>query len=38
MTDSSGIISYDKENKPGVANLLTIYAAITGEKNRGYCR
>lgn len=32
MTDSSGIISYDKENKPGVANLLTIYAAITGEK------
>ncbi|WP_413486358.1 tryptophan--tRNA ligase [Brochothrix thermosphacta] len=32
MTDSSGIISYDKEEKPGVSNLLTIYSAITGQE------
>lgn len=31
MTDSSGIVQFDKENKPGVSNLLTIYSAITGE-------
>ena len=28
MTDSSGEISYDKENKPGISNLLTIYSSF----------
>ncbi|WP_058308145.1 tryptophan--tRNA ligase [Gracilibacillus massiliensis] len=31
VTDSDGIVKYDKENKPGVSNLLTIYASCTGE-------
>ncbi|MHC5250851.1 tryptophan--tRNA ligase [Listeria kieliensis] len=31
VTDSSGIIAYDKENKPGISNLLTIYSALTGK-------
>lgn len=31
VTDSEGIVKYDKENKPGVSNLLTIYASCTGE-------
>ncbi len=31
VTDSDGIIRYDRENKPGVSNLLDILAAITGE-------
>lgn len=31
VTDSDGIIKYDKENKPGISNLLTIYASCTGE-------
>ncbi|WP_187986460.1 tryptophan--tRNA ligase [Listeria marthii] len=31
VTDSSGIIEYNKEEKPGVSNLLTIYSVITGE-------
>ncbi|NSL51468.1 tryptophan--tRNA ligase [Calidifontibacillus erzurumensis] len=26
VTDSEGIIKYDKENKPGISNLLTIYS------------
>ncbi|MDR1413844.1 MAG: tryptophan--tRNA ligase [Puniceicoccales bacterium] len=30
-TDSSGEISFDPENKPGIANLLDIYAASTGQ-------
>lgn len=30
VTDSEGIIRYDKENKPGVANLLTIFSTCTG--------
>ncbi len=29
VTDSSGIIEYDPENKPGISNLLTIYASFT---------
>lgn len=29
VTDSSGEISYDPENKPGVSNLLDIYAAFS---------
>lgn len=31
VTDSSGVIEYDKENKPGVSNLLTIYSSFTNE-------
>lgn len=31
VTDSEGIVKYDKENKPGVSNLLSIYASCTGE-------
>ncbi|MDE1547983.1 tryptophan--tRNA ligase [Jeotgalibaca caeni] len=30
QTDSSGKIEYDKENKPGISNLLTIFSACTG--------
>lgn len=30
VTDSDGIIKYDKENKPGISNLLTIYSSLTG--------
>ena len=29
VTDSSGIIEYDKENKPGISNFLTIFSAFT---------
>jgi len=31
VTDSEGIVTFDKDNKPGVSNLLTIYASCTGE-------
>ncbi|RDW15993.1 tryptophan--tRNA ligase [Oceanobacillus chungangensis] len=31
VTDSEGIVKYDKVNKPGVSNLLTIYSSCTGE-------
>ncbi|MEK4801421.1 tryptophan--tRNA ligase [Oceanobacillus sp. FSL K6-0118] len=31
ITDSDGIVKYDKENKPGVSNLLTIYSSCSGE-------
>ncbi|MFC0301649.1 tryptophan--tRNA ligase [Virgibacillus soli] len=31
VTDSEGVVKYDKENKPGIANLLTIYSSCTGE-------
>lgn len=31
VTDSSGIIEYDKENKPGISNLLTIFSSFTNE-------
>lgn len=31
VTDSEGIVKYDKENKPGISNLLSIYSAFTGE-------
>ncbi len=30
VTDSEGVVKYDKEHKPGVSNLLTMYAACTG--------
>jgi tryptophanyl-tRNA synthetase len=28
VTDSDGIVEYDKENKPGVSNLLSIYSIL----------
>ena len=31
VTDSETAVRYDKENKPGVSNLLTIYSASTGK-------
>ena len=31
MTDTDGIIRFDREAKPGVSNLLGIYSAVTGE-------
>ncbi len=31
MTDTEGSIKFDRENKPGVSNLLEIYSAFTGE-------
>ena len=31
VTDSETAVRYDKENKPGVSNLLTIYCASTGK-------
>lgn len=31
VTDSEGIVKYDKENKPGVANLLDIHSVFSGE-------
>ncbi|WP_424935251.1 MULTISPECIES: tryptophan--tRNA ligase [Bacteria] len=30
VTDNEGSVRYDRESKPGVSNLLTIYAALTG--------
>ena len=30
VTDSESIVKYDPENKPGVSNLLTIYACMKG--------
>lgn len=31
VTDSSGKIEYDVENKPGISNLLTIFSAVTDQ-------
>ena len=31
VTDSEAIVRYDKEAKPGISNLMTIYSCITGE-------
>ena len=31
VTDSETAVKYDKENKPGVSNLLTIYCTATGK-------
>lgn len=45
VTDSEGIVTFDKENKPGISNLLTIYSSCTSEtiesivkkyENKGY--
>jgi tryptophanyl-tRNA synthetase len=30
VTDSDGTVRYDRAEKPGVSNLLTIYSALTG--------
>ncbi len=29
-TDSLGVVRFDPENQPGIANLMTIYSAVTG--------
>ncbi|MCR5053912.1 MAG: tryptophan--tRNA ligase [Lachnospiraceae bacterium] len=31
VTDSDTVVRYDKENKPGVSNLMEIYSTITGK-------
>lgn len=31
VTDSDGIVKYDKENKPAIANLLSIFSLCTGQ-------
>lgn len=31
VTDSENIVRFDKEKKPGISNLISIYSAITGE-------
>ncbi|MEC0281206.1 tryptophan--tRNA ligase [Terribacillus saccharophilus] len=31
VTDSEGVVRFDKENKPGVSNLLTIYSVATNK-------
>lgn len=30
VTDSDGVVKYDKENKPGISNLLSMYSIFTG--------
>lgn len=32
VTDSDTVIKYDKENKPGISNLLSIYSSLTDKK------
>ena len=34
VTDSDGIIKYDKTNKPGISNLLDIYSSLTNKTIR----
>ena len=31
VTDSDGVVRFDPENKPGVSNLMAIYASFTGK-------
>lgn len=31
VTDSDGIVKYDRENKPGISNLLEIHSSFSGE-------
>jgi tryptophanyl-tRNA synthetase len=31
VTDSGSDVHYDREEKPGISNLIEIYAAVTGE-------
>jgi len=35
VTDAEGSIRFDRENKPGVSNLLTIFSLMTGESVQG---
>ncbi|EQC52135.1 tryptophan--tRNA ligase [Bacteriovorax sp. DB6_IX] len=30
VTDTGTVVSYDKENKPGISNLMTIYSVLSG--------
>jgi len=30
VTDTDGVVSFDREGKPGISNLLSIYSALTG--------
>ncbi|MGF3054895.1 tryptophan--tRNA ligase [Microbacterium sp. YY-03] len=32
VTDNDGVVKYDREAKPGVSNLMVIYAAMTGRQ------
>lgn len=32
VTDAEGVVRYDRANQPGVANLLTIFSALTGRE------
>jgi tryptophanyl-tRNA synthetase len=32
VTDAEGVVRYDREKQPGVANLLTIFSALTGRE------
>lgn len=32
VTDNDGVVTYDREAKPGVSNLMVIYAAMTGRQ------
>jgi tryptophanyl-tRNA synthetase len=32
VTDNEGTVRFDRESKPGVSNLLTIYSALTGRQ------
>ena len=32
VTDSENIVRYDLENKPGISNLIEIYAAVNGKE------
>lgn len=31
VTDSEAVVRYDEENKPGISNLMSIYASVTGK-------
>ena len=32
VTDSDGVVRFDRETKPGVSNLMAIYSTFTGKK------
>ena len=36
-SDTENCVRFDRENKPGVANLMTIYSAVTGKTFDGIC-
>lgn len=38
VTDSTGRITYDVEERPGVSNLVAIYAAMSGISHQQVCR